>query len=81
MERVVVEPQMRAQLQDGKRSLELCDDTGQTMGFFLPAAEFLHWQYEWARRNYSSDELDRREQESGGRTTAEVLARLKQTAR
>ena len=79
MERVVLEPQLRAQLQDGKRSLELCDDSGQTMGFFLPAADFLRWQYDWARRHYSTEELDRREKESGGRTTAEVLARLKQS--
>jgi hypothetical protein len=78
MEKVILEPHLRAQLQDGQQPLELCDAGGETMGFFLPAAEFYRWQYEWAKVKFPPEELDRREQERGGRTTAEVLARLKQ---
>jgi len=57
-------------------TLEPCDESGLTLGHFVPAPDRLRWAYDWARTAFTDDELERARQEPGGRTIAEILQRL-----
>jgi hypothetical protein len=66
----------------------LCDDRGQTVGYFLTVAEHERLRrleaehqrllYAWARTQVTDEELDRAEQETEEFTTGEVLRSLEQ---
>ena len=58
----------------------VCDDSGRVLGVFVPASEAdreLRALYEDARTRITDEELERRRNEPGGYTTAEVLEYLK----
>jgi hypothetical protein len=55
---------------------ELLDETGKRIGFFEPAKPHDPELYARARLLFSDEEIARRRQERGGRTTPEVFARL-----
>lgn len=76
MERVTIDPGTRSRLGDLGHQLELCDETGQTLGYFVPAVRYPREVYRWAEEQLSAEELQRRKNEPGERTTAEVLRRL-----
>jgi hypothetical protein len=76
MNKVVVQATVRSQLHDLDSELELCDESGRTLGYFVPASEVEARHYEWARAQFTDEELERARGEPGGRTTAEILARL-----
>jgi len=76
MTKVTVDQTLRSKLLNGQ--VELCDETGQTLGFFLTAEEYKHLFLELAKLKFSPEELERRFHEPNGHTTAEVLARLNQ---
>jgi hypothetical protein len=76
MTKLIVHPSLRSQLNGLASELELCDETGRTLGYFVPAAEHERQLYDWANAQFTDEELERARQEPGGRTTAEILARL-----
>lgn len=60
--------------------VEICDDAGFTLGYFQPALkteppESPH--YALLEAQFSPEELERRRQETGGISTAELLAKLR----
>jgi len=55
---------------------ELLDESGTRIGFFEPAKPHDPELYARARALISDEELARRRQSKGGRTTPEVFARL-----
>jgi hypothetical protein len=57
---------------------ELCDEFGQTIGYFRPIDRS---EYNGVEPPISDEELRQRESELGGFTTAEVLAHLDSLAR
>ncbi len=67
MTKVIVEPAVRAMLRNLAEPLVLCDEGGQVLGRFTPAA--------WEPPFLDEAELQRREQEPEF-TTEEVLAHL-----
>lgn len=75
MERLIVDPSLRDRLAGLDSDLELCDEQGRTLGYFTPAAGDQR-PYDWAKAQFTDEELDQARREPGGRTTAEVLARL-----
>ncbi len=77
MTKVIVDAALRSRLHNLDSALELCDEDGRTLGHFVPAPEDLRWAYDWARTAFTEDEIERAQQEEGGRTTAEVLERLR----
>ncbi|HET6575110.1 MAG TPA: hypothetical protein VFG68_16000 [Fimbriiglobus sp.] len=82
MGKVILDADLRAKLQGGQTGVEVCDDTGQTIGYYLPRDEYVRLLYEieLAQPPISSQEREeaRRElRETGGVTTAEVLDRLR----
>jgi hypothetical protein len=76
MTKLVVDPTLRTKLENVESELELCDESGRTLGYFVPATQNLRELYDWAKTQITDEELERRKNEPGGRTTAEVLARL-----
>ncbi len=78
MEKLTLDSAVLSALSEVDHQVQLCDPTGRTVGYFLPASEAEHEMYAWARGQFTDEELDRAANEPGGKSTAEILARLKQ---
>jgi hypothetical protein len=79
MSKVILDDTIRAKLQDLSRELELCDPSGQTLGRFVPEPlynKLLYALAESQRPALSPEEVARRQQETGGRSLAEIWKRL-----
>jgi hypothetical protein len=76
MNRIVVDTSLRSRLDNLDFPLELCDEGGATLGYFVPAAERQRELYQWARTAFSDEDIERARREPGGSTTAEVLSSL-----
>ena len=77
MTKVTLDKTLRVQLPNLDTPLELCDESGRTVGFLLSVADYQRLIYEWAKAKYPAEELERRRQDPGERTTGEVLERLR----
>lgn len=77
MEKVILDAAILARLGHLDSHLELCDEEGRTVGYYVPATD--PDMYRWAEAQVSVEELDRRRREPVGRTTAEVLERLRRS--
>jgi len=56
--------------------VEVCDHSGQRVGHFVSDNLFRRLLYDWANAQISDEELERRRQQPGGRTLAQIWARL-----
>jgi hypothetical protein len=75
MPKIVIDAALRAQLQAITEQVELCDESGQVLGRFLPTVDLS--QYEPLEPQVSEEELERRSRSNEKTyTTAEVLAYL-----
>lgn len=79
MTRITVDAASQSKLLNLDRQLGICNESGQTLGCFFTASQYEELMQEWAKLKFPEDELERRWNEPGERTTAEVLARLAQT--
>jgi hypothetical protein len=77
MTRIQVDSEVLSKLNNLDSTLELCNESGVTLGHFYPAADRKRKLYEWAKTAFSDEELEAAEREPGGVTTEELLARLK----
>ncbi len=75
MTRVLLDEAIRAKLCDVD-DVELCDQSGRRLGHFLSEKLYRRLLYDWANAQISDEELQRRRQAPGGRTLAEIWARL-----
>ena len=75
MVKILVESTIRSRLNGLDSELEFCDESGRTLGYFMPRPKSDR-DYEWAKGEFTDEELEQARHELGGRTTAEVLARL-----
>jgi hypothetical protein len=76
MNRVLVDDAVRSKLDECRTTTEICDKEGRILGVFTPAADLDRRWYEWAKGQYSEEELNRIANEPGEMTTAEVLKSL-----
>jgi hypothetical protein len=76
MDKIVLDSAVAGQLANAKVHVPICDPSGHTVGYFIPAAEHDREVYQWAKSQISEEELDRRATEPGGRTTEEILKDL-----
>jgi len=76
MNRVMLDEALRSKLGDLSQQSQICDQEGQVVGLYIPLPEYDPALYRWAEAQIGDEELERRAQEPGGRTTAEVLERL-----
>ncbi len=77
MRTISVDASVQLQLGNLDSALELCDESGVTLGFFLPAPQRQHELYEQARTMFSDADIERARGQTDGSTTEEVLARLR----
>ena len=74
MTRVVFDQAMLAKLLNLNGRVEVCDEAGRTVGYFTPVED--RSLYAGVEVPFTEEELDRFEQEPGGRSLAEILADL-----
>jgi hypothetical protein len=77
MTKIICENVLQLQLEDLKKEIEVCDKSGRILGRFLPEAVYGRLTKALADQEFTDEELTAAEQQPGGRTTAEVLERLK----
>jgi hypothetical protein len=76
MTKLVVPETLRARLEDCTESVQLCDERGHVLGYFLPAEIYDRTLYDGVEPPISDEELRRRVGEPGGRRLADILADL-----
>jgi hypothetical protein len=81
MSKVILDEVLRAKLNGLHEQVELCDESGQTVGHFLPADAYkkLFYAALAAECPHSAKELERRHQAEGGRSLAEIWKSLGRT--
>jgi hypothetical protein len=77
--RLVVTEDISHQLADLKDAAELCDESGRTLGHFVPEEVFRRWLYASVEVPLSDSEMERRRNESGGRSLPEIWEALGRT--
>jgi hypothetical protein len=73
MTRLVVDDSVVQDFKHATGCLEICDRSGQVLGYFAPADPTI---YRELHSRLSEEELQAREQEPGGRPLAEILRDL-----
>ncbi len=78
MGKVVLDQTLRSKLNGLNEQLEVCDESGRTLGQFLPEDQYKKLLYKAveAACPHSREELECRRHEKGGRTLAEILKSL-----
>jgi hypothetical protein len=74
MTKVIVDDATRANLHNLDTLLEVCDESGRTLGYFHPQLGAMQ-----VRSPFSDEEIERRRQQRTGKPLAEILERLKQS--
>jgi len=78
MSRVLLDSQLRSKLNGLDDQLEICDESGKTLGRFLPEALYRELLLAWSKADLPDEELQRRREEPRGRTLAEIWDKLGQ---
>jgi hypothetical protein len=78
MSRVLLDPQLRSKLNGLDEQLEICDESGKTLGRFLPESLYRELLLAWSKADLPDEELQRRRNEPRGRTLAEIWDKLGQ---
>ena len=74
MTKIVLDQETLTGLRDLRERLEVCDESGHTLGYVTPAPG--RSLYDTVQVPFTEEELDQAEQEPGGRTLAEIVADL-----
>jgi hypothetical protein len=78
MSRITLDPQLRSKLNGLDEQMEVCDESGKTVGRFLPEPLYRELLLAWAEADLPEEELQRRRKEPDGRTLPEIWSRLNQ---
>jgi hypothetical protein len=78
MTRITADQSLRSRLNGLTDQVEFCDESGATLGHFIPAEWYRRLLHAYAERQcpYSREELDRFEDETGGKTLEEIWESL-----
>ena len=81
MSKITLDAPLRAKLNGLNESLEFCDESGETIGHFLPAAAYRKMLYQIAEAQCPNtpEELRAMRQETGGTTLAEFWKAMGRT--
>jgi hypothetical protein len=79
MAKLTLDADLRSKLNGLDRPLEICDESGQTLGHFLPSPLYdeLFYAALSTESQHSKEQLQRRHQETDGRTLAEIWQDLR----
>jgi hypothetical protein len=78
MNKVVLDEPLRSKLHGLAEQIELCDESGTTIGRFLPEEAYRRLIYDWIKSQISDEELERRLNEPGGSSLSEIWEELGQ---
>jgi hypothetical protein len=76
MSKVTLDQSLRAKLNNLDRQVEFCDESGRTVGYYVPADRHRELLYAWAKSQFTDEELKKARKQPGGRPLEEILARL-----
>ncbi len=80
MQKIIIDEVLRNRLHDFADQIELCDEAGQTLGHFLPAGLYRTLLYSTVKEpNLTVEDIERRLQQPGGRSLAEIWKSLGRT--
>lgn len=82
---VILDAELKGKLNGLNEPLDLRDPDGTLVGQFVPGDSYTHLLYEWAKLDFARQEAEeaaagvvRRWDGKSGRTTAEMIARLRE---
>ena len=75
MTRLIIDPETLAKLHNLEGLVEVCDESGKTLGYFHPVVR-ANGVGQTVHSPFSDEELERRRQQRTGRPLAEILERL-----
>ena len=76
MSKVIVDDELRAKLNGLNEDVELCDSSGQPIGYVVSPADYERLIYALHKDDISIEELRRLSQQKGGRTLTEIWQSL-----
>ena len=76
MNTLKLDPAVCTQLDSFSGPVELCDESGRTIGHFLPIPLYREILVAWSRAEVSDEEIERQMQEPGGCSLQEIWQRL-----
>jgi hypothetical protein len=79
MSKVILDEVLRSKLNGLNEQVEVCDETGRTVGHYVPADVYQKLQCVSIEFPFTEEEIARRRQEKGGRTLAEIWKSLGRT--
>ena len=78
MTRIIADSALRRQLNGLNAPVEVCDDSGRTVGHYLPEEAYKSLLYSSIDLALGQEEIARRRKEQGGRTLPEIWKSLGQ---
>ena len=81
MDKITLDADVRSRLNGLNRLAEMCDEDGNTLGFFVPPGEYHEMMQAWGKDLFADEDIAQAREElqqEGGYTTAEVLNRLQE---
>lgn len=76
MTKVVVDAAFGARITGLAGAVELCDESGRTLGYFHPVVPGIESRSHRTESPFPQEEIERRRQEQGGRPLKDILADL-----
>jgi hypothetical protein len=81
MSKVILDDDLRAKLNGLNETVEVCAPTGETVGQFVPQAEYMKMLYAWElQQPVDLEELERRAREPGGMKLADFWKKVGRTS-
>ena len=79
MSKIIIDDTLRAKLNGLNSETEFCDESGKTLGHYVPSDLFARMLYAWAKSQITDAEIEAASREPGGRTLAEIWQSLGRT--
>lgn len=76
MSHITLDQWLRAKICDLDEQVAICDETGRTVGYYVPAQWHREMVYAWAKQQFTDEELEMARKQTGSRPLQEVLADL-----
>jgi hypothetical protein len=76
MSKVIVDDELRAKLNGSVAGIELCDTSGQALGFIISPDEYRKLLYARARERHSDAEIELLREQKCGRPLNDILRDL-----
>jgi hypothetical protein len=82
MSKIILDPELRGKLNGLTQQVEVCDESGRTVGHFVPVETYEKLLYALAeaqRPQRSGEDIEKRRRETGGRTLPDIWKALAQS--